>query len=262
MHLEIITEKPRPVTHPTPILFVHGMWHGAWCWAENFLPYFSKQGYKPYAFSLRGHGSSEAHRQLRWITLNDYVSDVAQMVRQFETPPILVGHSMGGMVVQKYLESHQAPAGVLLASAPPKGLIPATLRIFSRHPWAVSKAILGLSMFPVISTPELAQEAFFSADMPDTEMETYIRQLQDESFRAYLDMLGLNLPRPKKIKTPLLVLGAENDRLISPKEVLATGRAYGVKAEFFDNMGHDMMLEAGWQEVANRILAWLNEQGQ
>lgn len=261
MHLEIISEKPRTPSRPTPILFVHGMWHAAWCWAEHFLPYFSQQGYQTYALSLRGHGGSQAHRQLRWITLNDFVSDVALAASQLEPPPILVGHSMGGMIVQKYLESHPAPAGVLLASAPPKGLIPATLRIFSRHPWAVVKAVLTLSMFPIISTPELAQEAFFSPDMPDAEMQTYNRQLQDESFRAFLDMLGLNLPRPKRIKTPLLVLGAENDQLILTKEVLATGRAYGVEAEFFNNMGHDMMLEAGWQAVAERITAWLNELG-
>lgn len=261
MHLEIITEKSKTITQSTPILFVHGMWHAAWCWGEHFLPYFSQQGYETYAVSLRGHGRSEGHRQLRWLSLNDFVSDVALAASQLETSPILVGHSMGGMIVQKYLETHQAPAGVLLASAPPKGLLPATLRIFSRHPWAVSKAVLTLSMFPVISTPELAQEAFFSADMPNTELETYIKQLQDESFLAYLDMLGLNLPHPKRINTPLLVLGAANDQLISPKEVLATGRAYGVEAEFYSNMGHDMMLEAGWQAVADRILAWLKEQG-
>ncbi|MBN1137273.1 MAG: alpha/beta hydrolase, partial [Anaerolineae bacterium] len=61
--------------------------------------------------------------------------------------------------------------------------------------------------------------------------------------------------------TPLLVLGAADDRLISPSEVEATAQAYGVRAEFFPNMAHDMMLEDGWQMVADRILGWLDEQG-
>jgi hypothetical protein len=165
------------------------------------------------------------------------------------------------MIIQKYLESHQAPAAIMLASAPPTGLIPATVRMFLRHPLVVSKAVLTLSMFPVISTPQLAQEAFFSEDMPGERLKSYLAQQQDESFRAYLDMLGLSLPRPRRIKGKFLILGVENDKMISPKEVIATGRTYGVEAEFFPGMAHDMMLEAGWQDVADRILSWLNELG-
>jgi pimeloyl-ACP methyl ester carboxylesterase len=48
--------------------------------------------------------------------------------------PVLIGHSMGGMVIQKYLELHQIPAAVLMASAPPKGLLASTLRIAGKHP--------------------------------------------------------------------------------------------------------------------------------
>ena len=45
MELEIISKRPRAKTHPTPLLFVHGAWHGAWCW-ENFLSYFAEHGYE------------------------------------------------------------------------------------------------------------------------------------------------------------------------------------------------------------------------
>lgn len=261
MHLEVITHKPKSVSRPTPLLFVHGMWHAAWCWEENFLPYFSQYGYTSHALSLRGHGGSEGSERLRWTSLNSYVADVAQIADQLGGQPILIGHSMGGMIVQKYLESRHVPAAVLLASAPPKGLIPATARMFLRHPWEVIKAVVTFSMYPVVSTPQLAQEAFFSADMPDVKLKSYIAQQQDESYRVYLDMLGLNLPHPKRIKTPILVLGSENDMMISSKEVMATARVYGAEAEFFPGMAHDMMLEAGWQDVADRVLAWLDEQG-
>ncbi|MBN2005038.1 MAG: alpha/beta hydrolase, partial [Anaerolineae bacterium] len=83
---------------------------------------------------------------------------------------------------------------------------------------------------------------------------------QEESFRAYVDMLGFNLPRPEKIKTPLLVLGAAEDVSISPAEVEATARAYHTRAEFFPAMGHALMLDTGWQAVAQRILDWLDAQ--
>ena len=139
MKLEVLSEIPASAAHATPILFVHGMWHGAWCWAEHFLPYFAQHGYAAYALSLRGHGVSEGREKLRWTSLAKYVVDVSQAAAEIKATPVLVGHSMGGMVVQKYLESHQAPAAVLLASAPPTGLGAATLRVARRHPYVVLK---------------------------------------------------------------------------------------------------------------------------
>ena len=56
MNLEIVKQEAVGDGHPTPILFVHGMWHAAWCWEEFFLPYFAQHGYESYALSLRGHG--------------------------------------------------------------------------------------------------------------------------------------------------------------------------------------------------------------
>jgi alpha-beta hydrolase superfamily lysophospholipase len=69
------------------------------------------------------------------------------------------------------------------------------------------------------------------------------------------------LPHPKRVKTPTLVLGAADDTIFHVNEVQATARVYNTAAEIFPNMAHDMMLEAGWQQVADRILAWLNERG-
>lgn len=260
MNLQIVKEEAVSGVHRTPILFVHGMWHAAWCWAEHFLPYFAQHGYVSYALSLRGHGGSEGRERLRWTSLADYVSDVTQVVGGMDRPPVVVGHSMGGMVVQKYLESNRAPAAVLLASAPPQGVVAATVRVASRHPLAFLKANLTMSMYPLVKTPQLAREALFSAGMSEEKVRNYHARLQDESYRAYLDMMGLSLPRPKRVKTPLLALGAAEDSIFSPGEVEATARAYGTRAEVFPNMAHDMMLEDGWQTVTERILGWLNEQ--
>ena len=261
MKLEVLTQEPASDAHLTPILFVHGMWHAAWCWSEHFLPYFAQHGYKSYALSLRGHGTSEGREQLRWISLASYVADVSQVVDQLEIPPVLVGHSMGGMIIQKYLESHQAPAAVLLASVPPKGLIPATFRVARRHPLILLKIFMTFSLIHNVSTSELYKEALFSASIPGRELTAYHAQVQDESFRAYVDMMALELSRPGKVNIPMLVLGTTHDNLIASKEVEATAKAYNTVAEFFPDMGHAMMLDIGWQAVADRILNWLNEQG-
>lgn len=161
MHLEILTRVPEADARATPLLFVHGAWHSGWCWNEHFLPYFVEHGYTSYAIDLRGHGKSDGAKRLRWTSIADYVADVEQAVRQMERPPILIGHSMGGLVVQKYLEKHTAPAAVLLASVPPSGALRTTLRIAVTHPLEFARANATMKLYPIIETPHLAREAFF-----------------------------------------------------------------------------------------------------
>ena len=257
MNLELLTRKPDIETCKTPILFVHGAWHGAWCWDEHFLPYFAEQGFTVFALSLRNHGKSESKGSLRWRSGAEYVEDVEQVIARIGTPPVLVGHSLGGYVVQKYLEKESAPAAVLLASVPPRGAIGATLRIAGRHPIPFLKTNLQLRLWPLIATPELARDAFFSKTMPSEQLERYFPKLQDESYRAFLDLL-VNLPRTSKVaKVPLLVLGGADDKIFTQNEVRATARTYKTDFEIFPNTAHDMMLEADWQEVADRIIDWL-----
>jgi pimeloyl-ACP methyl ester carboxylesterase len=166
---------------------------------------------------------------------------------------------MGGFIIQKYLEERTAPAAVLLSSPPPAGLLGTALKIARRRPLAFAKVNLTLSLLPVIATPQLAREAFFSEDLPDDRLLAYWKQMQDESYLAFLDMVVLDRPKPEKVKTPLLVLGAARDSMLSPREIEATARAYDTRAEIIPDVAHDSMLDPHWQSVAERILAWLNE---
>lgn len=259
MKLELVSKYPIESQYSTPLLFIHGTLHTAACWDVHFLDYFAQHGFASHAVSLRGHGASEGREKLRWTRIADFVDDVAQVVRQLPSPPILIGHSMGGFIIQKYLEDHSAPAAVLLSSAAPAGLLPTALRIARRRPWVFAKVGLTLSVQSLIATPALAREAFFSRDLPDPLLLEYRKQMQDDSFMAFLDMLGLDLPKPDKIKTPLLILGAERDNMIAPGEIQATARAYHTQAEIIPGVAHNSMLELKWQRVAERILVWLRE---
>ncbi len=260
MNLELLTRKPEGEARPTPILFIHGAWHGAWCWEETFLPYFSDQGYVCHAVSLRGHGNSEGRERLFWARIGDYVDDVARVVGEMETPPVLVGHSMGGHVVQKYLETHDAPAAVLLAPVPRKGIAGFVMRVARRHPALFLKFLATLSPYQAVSTPELVREMFFSPDFEEEMVARCHARLQNESFLSVLDMLLLDLPRPKRVKkTPMLLLAAEGDNIFTVAEEEDTASAYGLRAEVFPRMAHDMMLERDWKDVADRILDWLRD---
>jgi pimeloyl-ACP methyl ester carboxylesterase len=259
MKLEIISKYPAEERRPTPLLFIHGMLCTASCWEVHFLDYFAQHGYASHALNLRGHGNSEGRETLPGTRIADFVEDVAQVVRRLPSPPVLIGHSMGGFIAQKYLENHDSPAAVLLSSPSPSGMLPTAIRNALRHPLVFAKVNLTLSLQPIIATPQLAREAFFSDDLPQEELVAYWRQMQDDSFRAFVDMVALDLPKPAKVKAPMLVLGVARDNMIAPSEIEATARAYNTKAEIIPDVAHNSMLELRWQSVADRILSWLED---
>ncbi len=256
--LELIVRRPATPSKTTPLLFIHGAWHGAWCWDEHFLSYFAQKGYTAYAPSLRGHGKSPG--KIRWSSAKEYLADVAATAAKLPQPPVIIGHSMGGYLTQKYLETVTLPAAILLASVPPQGVIGTTLRIVRHFPGQFAKVNLKLSLYPLVETAALTRRHFFSATMPQSQVQRYFEQLGDESYRTFLDMLLLNLPKPGRVKTPILVLGGQHDTIFPVKEVEATARAYHTEPHFFP-MAHDMMLEAGWEQVADKMAAWLDERG-
>lgn len=259
--LEVIEKGSTGPAHPVPLLFVHGAWHAAWCWDEHFLDFFAGKGYRALALSLRGHGNSPSDKPLRALSIRDYVDDVATVAATLPTPPVVIGHSMGGFIVQKYLESRDVPAGVLMASAPPRGYLASGIRWLRRHPWDFVKLSATGKSLDYVSSPELARERFFSAHTPDDVVAACAARLQEESARSGRDGVTV-LPRPKLVRAPMLILGALEDAMaVTPAEVRATASAYGTEPEFFPRMGHNMMIEPGWQDVAERINSWLVSRG-
>lgn len=257
MKLEIISRNPPGGKRSNPLLFVHGALHGAWCWEIHFLDYFAGHGFPAHAVNLRGHGNSEGRERLRWTRIADYVEDLKSAVQQLSSPPILIGHSMGSFIIQKYLEDHSAPAAVLLTPPPPSGLGAACLRIARRHPLVFAKINLTLSLRPLVATPALAREAFFSEDLPREQLQEFWERMQDDAFLGFLDMLALGLPKPSKVKTPLLVLGAARDNMLTASEIQATATAYNAQTRIIADVAHNMMIELRWQTVADAILGYI-----
>lgn len=259
--LELLVHRPTEPRIETPVLFVHGAFAGAWCWEEHFLPYFAQQGITAYALSLRGHGRSGGHHALQLAGISDYVADVARIVETLERPPVLVGHSMGGLVVQKYLERHRVPGAVLMASVPPSGVAAASSRLMMGDPWLFAQLCLIQSMGLAALDLNTARRGLFSDDLPDDLAMRYAVSFQHESQRAIWDMTLSDLPRVTRIEVPpMLVLGGVRDTLFSPEMVEDTGRAYGVGAEIMPGLAHAMMLELRWQQAADRIIGWINDQ--
>ena len=257
--LEVISHVPATPTKTAQLLFVHGAFVAAWCWGEHFLPYFASQGYAAHAVSLRGHGGSAGHEMLVATSIDDYENDVQRVARHIGAPLVVVGHSMGGMVVQRCLHKLNAAAAVLMASVPPEGLLGSSMLLAVRDPELFSEINLIQHAHPGLTALQALRRAIFSDHIPDEEIGKHLARVQPESERALFD---LSWPQQFFIGhargVPALVLGGGEDAFFSPAMIESTARGFGVKAEIFPDMAHAMMLEPEWQRVADRIIGWLD----
>lgn len=290
--LEVITHIPARLKHKTPLLFIHGAFTGAWCWEEHFLQFFAEAGFAAHALSLSGHGGSRGRDQLETLSISDYVNDVREVVDQLPTPPILIGHSMGGFIVQKYLEQHTAPAAVLMCTVPPQGMMSVAFNALFTRPALMNN--LNDMMEGGKASYESLRDALFAQEVSPDDLKRFYHLSQPESHRAIWDMtlfslpsasqilenLGSskaskngrplpreggrgdslpNVPAPEGVRARLLVLGAEHDHLMPASTAQMTAFTYGIDAEIFPGMGHGLMLERDWRVVAERIKAWITE---
>lgn len=254
--IEIIGRKPKRQLFETPLLFVHGTGHAAWSWDEYFLPYFAEQGFDSYAVSLRGHGASGGHDKLKWASIADYVADVRQAASGLTKAPVVIGHSLGALVVQKYLEQHEAPAAILVTPSPSEGMFWSGFWLPFEHPVLMMKIAIAQDYSVMFATPELAKKFLFAEGTDIKRIAGFVKRFGKESYRANLESL-FNLPRPGKVSTPMLVLGADEDALVSKRAIEKTARAYNADLMFFPKMGHDLMLEDGWKAAADHMIGWL-----
>jgi pimeloyl-ACP methyl ester carboxylesterase len=258
---EMISRVPRRRTRPTPLLFVHGAFVGAWCWDEYFLPYFAEHGYAAHAVSLRGHGASGRRDALPLAGIDDYVDDVLLAAECLDRPPVLIGHSMGGVVVQRGLKRSGAPAAVLMAPVPPQGLLATAFLLAARDPGLLREINLIQYGHPRHATLEGLRRAMFSEPTPHEEVARHFNRMQPESQRAIFDLSWPQYLWVRNVIGPaVLVLGAGRDAFFPPHLVHDTARIHGTQAEIFPDIAHAMMLEPGWREVADRLLGWLKKQ--
>ncbi|MBL8660365.1 MAG: alpha/beta hydrolase [Rhodospirillales bacterium] len=260
MKLEVISRRPSTPSQRPPLLFVHGAFGAAWVWEQHFLPFFAARGFEAHALSLRGHGESSGWEQLPYARLRDYVADLEQVAGALPAPPVLIGHSMGGAVVQKYMHAHPTPAAVLMASVPPHGLIGSFCGIAFTNPRLFYELGMIQALGPWMADSGAVRRALFSDDCPEEIINAVVPRLQAESSMVVFDLVGLDLPPSTPsaaMKAPVLVLGAERDAFVFRGGLEATAKTYRTRPEIFPNMAHAMMLEAGWQAVAERICEWL-----
>lgn len=259
--LEIFRRSPSDKPKcKTPVVFVHGAFTGAWCWNEHFLTWFADQGFETISFSLRGHGGSGGRELRSLASIDDYVEDLETVVDTLGQKPILIGHSMGGYIIQKYLEKHKATAAVLMASVPPEGLLASNTMMAMAQPDLYLQMFWLQAIGPHTLLRDRLGRAMLSPDIAEDEGMIYFGRLETESHRALMDMMGGNpVFLSQTDLPPMLAIGARNDEIIQSEVVNHTARRLGADCVLLDDIAHAMMLDAKWEKAATQIAEWLEK---
>jgi pimeloyl-ACP methyl ester carboxylesterase len=251
--LKVERAAPRGPERGHPILFIHGMWGGSWMW-DNYLGAFAGRGYACYALNLRGHHGSRPVADIGRVPFAAYVED-ARAVAAALGNPILVGHSMGGLLVQKLAEGLTPPAVVALTPAAPRGIFPlCTLelaRLSLRH---LPEFLRGRPVTPTFAEAD----ALLFGRLPPAERRPAFERLVPESGRMTFDVAVAGVPvDAARVRCPVLVVAGREDRITPAKMVRKVARKYGAPLRVYDGHAHLVLMEPGWESIARDVADWL-----
>lgn len=267
--LEVLIRRPERPSGLPPVLLVHGAFTGAWCWEETWMHALGETGRLVAAVSLRGHGTSEGRAALPWTGLHDFAEDLALAIRAMPEPPVLVAHSIGGLLAQHLLTSilagHLALRGlVLVGSLPPEGL-------------ALAGPQLGLSLWLEAlagqfgRTPDFDHhDAMFGTGIEPAVAAAYAARIGTDTFLtlclgSFTSLAQAYIPLPVlpawSIGLPTLVLHGSDDRLVDSAAAARTAVYHGADLDSIAGAGHCPMLGPRASVGAQVLNRWLDAQG-
>jgi len=245
-----------------PVVMIHGGFCGPWAW-EEFAARFREAGYHVESPALRHHDGGKPPASLATTSLSDYAADLKKVITGMKTPPILVGHSLGGLLAQMLAARSDVAAAVLLAPSAPWGVPPSTLFEIG----AAQGLMLKVGFWSMILDPIFDIAAAHSLNrFPKEKRREIFEKFVPESGRAAFEVLhwGLDMARTsevdvRKVKCPLLFLTGDEDRISPPGTVGRAAALYKDRAQFevIAGMSHWLIGEPGWEQVCERCLSWL-----
>lgn len=247
------------------IFFVHGMFLTAKSWSD-WQTWFSNLGYECVAPPWPLHDADPADLRrsvpagLGKLTLADLHKHYRSILAAEKEPPVVIGHSLGGLLVQKLAADGLIRAGIAICSVAPNRMLALDWG-FMRNSASITNPFAGDEPFEM--TPELFHKNFTNTLTEAESAALYEQYAVHESRQVLRDILGdegeIDLEKPH---VPLLFIGAEKDEIIPSSLVRRNAHAYKDERshhEFtdFTGRGHFICGEPGWEEVAERVSNWL-----
>lgn len=234
-----------------PILFIHGAFTRAERW-RPWLRYFADAGYEYGAPSLPGHDPPDPARLAR-LTFQDYLVAVAEVSRSFDRPPVVIGHSMGGLIAQ-HVAANSECAGLVLVSSTPPWRTGTTRRAV---PYTLNYVIPVLTGRPIRANPRAALDLVLH-DLSPEEQRDLIPIFAYESGKAYRTMVFGGAPmRAGAVRCPVLVVSGGADRLLSPAVGARLARFYNAEHLIFPGRGHSLVAGSLIGTVAASVREWI-----
>lgn len=247
-----------------PVVMVHGMWCTGASW-KRVVDILTPRGYECYAPSLPAHNDSTSQPlEVRNQSLRDYLAALEQGIadRQFDRPPILVGHSMGGLLAQQLATTVKPLALVLLTPAAPRGILALTLSVIGAFaPWLLGGAFWRNAHKPSFAH---AQRYAFNGVPVDRHRALY-ESLVHESGRAAfqlglwpLDFSRASMVDPAKVSCPVYIVSCGKDRLTPASVVRKLTRRYPqATLRHYSARGHWVIDDEETEEMMHAICGWL-----
>lgn len=239
-----------------PLLFLHGAFGGPEIWTRFVAPWFARRGRAVSAPSLASADRPNAR-------LRDMVRAARQAADALHAPPVVVGHSLGGLVAQ-HLAAERRVAGLILVAAPgPLGLGPSLWRLSARHPKVLAALMLTqLGGGPLLGV-EAARRALFTEETPEDWITQVAPPPRPESPQALFDGLTWDLPVwPLVRRSPVLALLGDRDAFIPVSDLAAIALSYGARTEILHGMAHGAPIDPRWLRLAWSIEQWLQERDE
>lgn len=245
----------------TTVVMAHGAFCGAWAF-ERFRAPFEARGWTVATPDLRGHGQGAADQAVAGVSMTDYAADLARLCEGLPEAPVLVGHSLGGLVCQMAARRVRPSAVVLLAPSPPWGVTGSSLEE------AVTAAAVGMidPFWSGTVPPDRAVMRRHSLDrVPRPYSDQILARLRPESARAlrevlnwWLDPFMTTSVGAGPLPAPTLVVAGGRDVVHPAATVRRTAERLGAAYREMPQMSHWLIGEPGWEDVAARALDWLD----
>jgi pimeloyl-ACP methyl ester carboxylesterase len=263
-----------PTDHErTPLLLIHGAWLSARSW-DTFARFFDGRGYDVSAPEWpRKHGDVEQLREdaeeLKGLGLTEIVDHYATLIGELDQPPVLIGHSFGGLIVELLLDRGLGRAAVAMSPAPPKGILVLPFSSLKVASSALAHPSRWHGVVPL--TLEEFTYGFVNTYSPEDAAAAYERYAVPETGQIFYEagFANFHLHPPTELdfkngeRAPLLIIGAEKDHTVpaslSRKQYEKYERS-PARTEYLEFAGrpHLFMVAEGWEEVAVAIDGWLD----
>jgi len=250
LRLETIdVAKPRGA----PVLCLHGLFAGSWVY-ERVLPLIAERGYPVAALSFRGHPPAAPTPMMGRTSIAAYCHDAFEAARELQRP-IVIGHSLGGLVALLLAARNLVRAAVLVSSAPPRGISVVSRPLLVRMARYLPALLLSRPFVPTDGD----LDALVLNEVPEQDRARIRERFVPDSGRAARQiLLGVYDVPVRALRTPLFVVGAERDRFVPVGVARRLARRYDAPLHVARGHGHFLFSEPGWETEVATILDWVD----